>query len=49
MAPPRDIGRDAARALLDVLRGEDLATEIRRQEPTIAIRGSTAGLALAQP
>lgn len=43
-APPRDIGRDAAHAVLDLLRGEDVAPEIRRRTPTIAFRGSTAGL-----
>jgi DNA-binding LacI/PurR family transcriptional regulator len=42
-APPRDIGRDAGRALLDILRGQDVPSELRRQEPTIALRGSTAG------
>jgi DNA-binding LacI/PurR family transcriptional regulator len=42
-APPRDIGRDAGRALLDILRGQDVPPELRRQEPTIALRGSTAG------
>ena len=36
-------GRDAGRALLDILRGQDVPSELRRQEPTIAIRGSTAG------
>jgi DNA-binding LacI/PurR family transcriptional regulator len=48
-APIRELGRDAARVLLDVLRGEDIASDIRRQEPTIALRGSTAGLAPARP
>jgi len=42
-APPRDIGRDAGRALLDILSGQDVPPELRRQEPTIALRGSTAG------
>lgn len=42
-APPRDIGRDAARVLLEVLRGEKVPVNIRRQQPRLAIRDSTAG------
>jgi DNA-binding LacI/PurR family transcriptional regulator len=42
-APPRDIGRDAARVLLDVLRGEDVPATIRRPQPAVAIRESTRG------
>lgn len=48
-APPRDIGGDAAHAMLDLLRGQDIATEIRREIPTITLRGSTAGLTGRQP
>ena len=43
-APPREIGRDSARVMLDLLHGEDVPSEIRRPEPKIALRGSTAGL-----
>jgi DNA-binding LacI/PurR family transcriptional regulator len=43
-APPREIGRDAARVLLDVLRGEDVPPTIRRPKPEIAIRESTSAL-----
>jgi DNA-binding LacI/PurR family transcriptional regulator len=43
-APPREIGRDSARVMLDLLRGEDVPSEIHRPEPKIALRGSTAGL-----
>jgi DNA-binding LacI/PurR family transcriptional regulator len=46
-APPREIGRDSARVMLDVLRGEDVPSEIRRRQPEIALRGSTAGLVRA--
>jgi DNA-binding LacI/PurR family transcriptional regulator len=46
-APPREIGRDSARVMLDVLRGEDMPSEIHRPEPTIALRGSTTGLVRA--
>jgi DNA-binding LacI/PurR family transcriptional regulator len=47
-APPREIGGDAARVMLDVLRGEDVPPEILRPTPTIALRESTATtLALA--
>jgi DNA-binding LacI/PurR family transcriptional regulator len=42
-APPRDIGRDAARVLLDVLRGADVPSDVRRPQPPLAIRASTAG------
>jgi len=42
-AHPRDIGHDAGRALLDILGGMDVPSELRRREPTIALRGSTAG------
>jgi DNA-binding LacI/PurR family transcriptional regulator len=43
-APPREIGRDSAHVMLDVLRGNDVASEIHRPQPEIAVRGSTAGL-----
>lgn len=46
-APPREIGRDSARVMLDLLRGEDVPSEISRPEPKIALRGSTAGLVRA--
>jgi DNA-binding LacI/PurR family transcriptional regulator len=48
-APPRDIGGDAARALLAVLRGEDLPATIQRARPRLAIRDSTAGRATGPP
>jgi DNA-binding LacI/PurR family transcriptional regulator len=40
-APPRDIGRDAARVLLAVLRGEDVPPVVRRPQPPLALRAST--------
>jgi DNA-binding LacI/PurR family transcriptional regulator len=42
-APPREIGADAARVLLDVLHGEDVPPTIRRRQPALAIRASTTG------
>lgn len=42
-APPRDIGRDAARVLLDVLRGAEVPPGVRRPQPPLVIRASTAG------
>ncbi len=48
-APPRDIGGDAAHAMLELLRGEDIPTEIRREAPTLRLRGSTAGLVQVDP
>jgi DNA-binding LacI/PurR family transcriptional regulator len=42
-APPRDIGRDSARVLLDVLRGESVPPTVLRPEPSLALRDSTAG------
>jgi DNA-binding LacI/PurR family transcriptional regulator len=41
VAPPREIGRDAGRVLMDVLRGEDVPATIRRPKPEIAFREST--------
>lgn len=43
-APPRQIGGDSARALLEVLHGDDVPKEICRALPTIARRESTTGL-----
>jgi DNA-binding LacI/PurR family transcriptional regulator len=43
-APPREIGADAARVLLAVLRGDQVPTTIRRPQPPIAVRDSTASL-----
>lgn len=48
-APPRDIGRDAARVLLDVLRGADVPPSVRRAQPPLAVRASTAGSEVAAP
>jgi DNA-binding LacI/PurR family transcriptional regulator len=47
-APPREIGGDAARVLLDVLRGEQVPATILRPKPPIAVRESTAVLQPAQ-
>jgi DNA-binding LacI/PurR family transcriptional regulator len=47
--PPRAIGGDAARVLLDVLRGEDVPPTVRRPQPPIAVRGSTAALGGVRP
>jgi DNA-binding LacI/PurR family transcriptional regulator len=41
---PREIGADAARVLLAVLRGDEVPESVRRPQPTIAIRESTAAL-----
>jgi DNA-binding LacI/PurR family transcriptional regulator len=43
-APPRDIGADGAHVLLAVLRGEEVPATIRRPQPPIAVRDSTAAL-----
>jgi DNA-binding LacI/PurR family transcriptional regulator len=40
---PREIGRDAANALLRLLRGEVLPPTIRRGRPGLVVRASTAG------
>lgn len=39
--PPRDIGRDTARALLDVLEGRQVPKTIVRPKPELALRKST--------
>jgi DNA-binding LacI/PurR family transcriptional regulator len=43
-APPREIGRDAARLLLAVLRGDEVPANVRRKRPQLALRESTAGI-----
>jgi DNA-binding LacI/PurR family transcriptional regulator len=43
-ARPRDVGADAARVLLAVLRGEEVPASIHRPQPSIALRESTAAL-----
>jgi DNA-binding LacI/PurR family transcriptional regulator len=44
---PREIGRDAADALLRVLRGEAVPATVRRGRPELSVRGSTAGRVVA--
>jgi DNA-binding LacI/PurR family transcriptional regulator len=41
-ASPREIGRDAARVLLDLLQGKEVAPTVRRPKPPVAIRASTS-------
>lgn len=40
-APPREIGRDAARVLLDILHGREVPPVLHRPKPPVVIREST--------